>query len=127
MYTDPDQDLAKLWSDLRQKYQLLPTEGVAGRPDYAAKFHLFTNPVYYHNYLMGELFAAQIRHHILTDVVKGHDAAAAMCGHPDVGEYLRKQVFEPGNLYSWKELVTRATGEPLTAKYFAEESINEQR
>lgn len=127
LYADPDQDLAKLWNDLRAKYQLLPIEGTAGRPDYAAKFHLFTNPVYYHNYLMGELFAAQIRHHILANVVKGQDAAGAMCGHPEVGEYLRKQIFEPGNLYSWKELTKRATGEPLTAKYFAEESITERK
>jgi peptidyl-dipeptidase A len=121
LYADPDQDLTKLWTDLRQKYQLLPAGSVAGRPDYAAKFHLFTNPVYYHNYLMGELFAAQIRHRIVTEVMKGQDEATAMCGHPEVGAYLRENVFAPGNLYSWRELVVRATGEPLTAKYFAQE------
>ncbi|HOW71516.1 MAG TPA: M2 family metallopeptidase [Phycisphaerae bacterium] len=127
LYADPEQDLAKLWSDLRRQYQLLAAEGLAGRPDYAAKFHLFTNPVYYHNYLMGELFAAQIRHHLLANVAPGRDAAAMPCGHPEAGEYLRRQVFEPGNRYSWRELITRATGEPLTARYFAEESILEAR
>lgn len=127
LYADPEQDLAKLWSDLRQKYQLLPAGGVVGRPDYAAKFHLFTNPVYYHNYLMGELFAAQVRHRIVTDVVRGQDAVAAMCGHPEVGAYLREQVFGPGNLYSWRELIVRATGERLTTRYFVEESVQDRR
>lgn len=125
LYADPEQDLSRLWSNLRRDYQLLPDEGVAGRPDFAAKFHLFTNPVYYHNYLMGELFAAQIRHQILTKVVPGKGAAGAMCGHPEVGDYLGSQVIGPGNLFSWRELITRASGEPLTAKYFAEESIAE--
>jgi peptidyl-dipeptidase A len=127
LYEDPDQDLSKLWNDLRAKYQLLPSAGVAGRPDYAAKFHLFTNPVYYHNYLMGELFAAQIRHYVVTNVVKGADPAAALCGHPEVGAYLKERVFGPGNLYPWNELTQKATGERLTAKYFAEESIKDGR
>ena len=37
----------------------------------------------------------------------------------EAGEYLRGAVFGPGNLYPWNELTRRATGEPLTAKYFA--------
>lgn len=127
LYEDPEQDLSKLWGDLREKYQLLPSEGVAGRPDYAAKFHLFTNPVYYHNYLMGELFAAQVRHYVVANVVKGGDGPAAMCGRPEVGAYLKERVFRPGNLYSWNELTRRATGEKLTARYFAEESIGSGR
>ena len=124
LYADPDQDLVKLWNDLRQRYQLLDSASVAGRPDFAAKFHLFTNPVYYHNYLLGELFAAQIRNYLLTRVLQGGDAAAGLCGRPEVGAYLREQVFGPGNLYSWRDLTVRATGEPLTAKYFSEESMH---
>jgi peptidyl-dipeptidase A len=124
LYADPEQDLAKLWSDLRQRYQFLDSASVAGRPDFAAKFHLFTNPVYYHNYLLGELFAAQIRNYLLTKVLQGGDTATGLCGRPEVGAYLREQVFGPGNLYSWRDLTVRATGEPLTAKYFSEESMH---
>ncbi|MFH1108440.1 MAG: M2 family metallopeptidase [Planctomycetota bacterium] len=124
LYTDPEQDLAKLWSDLRQRYQLLDPASVAGRPDFAAKFHLFTNPVYYHNYLLGELFAAQIRNYLLTRVLREGDTATGLCGRPEVGAYLREQVFGPGNLYSWRDITVRATGEPLTAKYFSEESMH---
>jgi len=123
LYADPEQDLAKLWGDLRQRYQFLDSASVAGRPDFAAKFHLFTNPVYYHNYLLGELFAAQIRNYLLTRVLQGGDAAAGLCGRSEVGTYLREQIFGPGNLYSWQDLTIRATGEPLTAKYFSAESM----
>jgi peptidyl-dipeptidase A len=123
LYADPEQDLVKLWCDLRQEYQLLDPAAVAGRPDFAAKFHLFTNPVYYHNYLLGELFAAQIRNHLSTRVLPGKAAPVTLVGRPEVGAYLRKQIFEPGNLYAWDDLMVRATGERLTAKYFSAESI----
>jgi peptidyl-dipeptidase A len=123
LYADPEQDLVKLWCDLRQKYQLLDPASVGGRPDFAAKFHLFTNPVYYHNYLLGELFAAQIRNHLLTHVLPGKDAPVTLVGRPEVGTYVREQIFEPGNLYAWNDLMVRATAERLTARYFSAESI----
>ena len=40
-------------------------------------------------------------------------------GRKEAGDYLRKEVFAPGNLYPWKELIRRATGKPLSAKAFA--------
>ena len=122
MYSDPNQDLGKLWWDLKRRYQLLNPPEPASRPDYAAKVHILTNPVYYHSYMMGELFASQVRHFIAHEMLKS-DAARGSCyfGHPEVGTYLRDQVFGPGDLYSWNELTKSATGEPLTAKSFAEE------
>ncbi len=124
MYADPDQDLGKLWWDLKRKYQLLNPPDDTSRPDYAAKVHVITTPVYYHNYLMGELFAAQVKYRITQDVLNGADPRrAAFIGKPQVGEWLRQRVFAPGNLYSWNELTRRATGEPLTPKYFAQEFL----
>ena len=63
-----------------------------------------------------------MRHFIAREVLKS-DAARGSCyfGHPEVGTYLRDQVFGPGDLYRWNELTKSATGEPLTAKSFAEE------
>jgi len=120
MYTKPDQDLGRLWWDLKQRYQLLsPPESVA-RPDYAAKVHVLTTPVYYHNYMMGELFAAQVRHALAREVGGKLDAQrTSFYDHPQVGAFLRDKVFGPGNLYAWHDLTQRATGEPLTARYFA--------
>jgi len=122
MYGDPDQDLGKLWWDLKQRYQLLNPPESVHRPDYAAKTHILSTPVYYHNYLMGELFAAQVRHYIATSVLKAA-APDQNCFYeePRVGEYLRQKIFGPGNLHPWNELTRLATGEPLSPKYFAAE------
>jgi peptidyl-dipeptidase A len=42
---------------------------------------------------------------------------------PDIGEFLRKNVFEPGAVYHWNEMIERATGEPLTPKYFVAQFV----
>ena len=36
-------------------------EGRAAAPDWAAKIHIATNPVYYHNYMLGEMMASQLQ------------------------------------------------------------------
>src|SRR5207302_4136697 len=64
MYEDPDQDLNKLWWDLVEKYQMVKRPPNRSAPDYASKIHLVVAPVYYHNYMMGELFASQVHHTI---------------------------------------------------------------
>lgn len=139
LYGHPDQDLGKLWWDLKAKYQLLPPPETTNRPDYAAKVHILTEPVYYHSYLMGDLFAAQVRNTIAKKVLApsvggtsqpgqsgpAQPAQAQSCffGEPKAGDFLKKEVFGPGNLYSWNDLTKRATGEPLTARYFAEQFV----
>ena len=40
-------------------------------------------------------------------------------GNKDVGEFMKKRVFEPGRTLSWNELTEHATGEKLNAKAFA--------
>lgn len=125
MYDKPDQDLGKLWWDLKKKYQLLNPPETTSRPDYAAKIHVVTAPVYYHSYMMGDLFACQVQHQIASKVLGVSDPLkTSFYGRKEAGDYLRKQIFGPGNLYSWNELTKRATGEPLTAKYFARQYVN---
>lgn len=125
MYTKPDQDPGKLWWDLKKKYQLLNPPDSLDRPDYAAKVHILTAPVYYHSYLMGDLFAAQVHHFIAHDVLGLKDASeTSLYGKPKAGDFLRTKIFGPGNLYSWNELTRLATGEPLTAKYFAKRFVD---
>ena len=36
---------------------------------------------------------------------------------------MREKIFGPGNLHAWNELTKLATGEPLTAKYFARQFV----
>jgi peptidyl-dipeptidase A len=120
MYSDPDQNLGKLWWDLKQRYQLLNPPENTDRPDYAAKMHILTAPVYYHSYVLGDLFAAQLRHYIAREILGLSDPLeTCFYDHPEVGTYFREKISGPGNLYAWNDYVRRAMGEPLTAKYFA--------
>ena len=125
LYGDPNQDLGRLWTDLRKRYQLLISPDPVSRPDYAAKMHVLTHPVYYQSYMLGQLFASQVRSHIARKVLGLAEAnQTSFYGQPKAGAYLRENVFGPGNLYSWTELTQRATGEPLLTRYFVEEYVS---
>ena len=79
-------------------------------------------PAYYHNYLMGELFADQVLHAIARDVLHGVDPSqASFVGNKAVGDFLKERVFEPGRSLDWNALTRHATGEELNAKAFAAE------
>lgn len=122
LYENPDQDLNKLWWDLVEKYQMLRRPEGRNAPDYASKIHIVAAPVYYHNYMMGELFASQVHHTIAREVCGGKDPrSVAYVGDKKVGEFMRTKVIAPGQTLSWNELTKFATGEELTPKAFAKD------
>ena len=77
LYDNPDQDLNTLWWDLVERYQMVNRPEGRNAPDYASKIHIVSAPAYYHNYLMGELFADQVLHAIARDVLNGVDPSKA--------------------------------------------------
>jgi peptidyl-dipeptidase A len=120
MYENPDQDLSKLWWDLVEKYQFVRRPPGRRAPDYASKIHIVSTPVYYHNYMMGQLFASQVHHAIAREVY--HDAdprTVVYVGNKEVGAFMRKRVFEPGRTLTWQALTKHATGAELNARAFA--------
>ena len=122
MYADPEQDLNALWRDLVEKYQLLTYPEGRDEPDWAAKIHIALYPCYYHNYQMGELFASQMHHYIVENITRSGDMVFdSYTGCLDVGRWLSEKIFAPGKLYPWNEMISRATGEKLTAAYWAAE------
>jgi peptidyl-dipeptidase A len=122
MYEKPDQDLNKLWWDLVEKYQLVKRPAGRSAPDYGAKIHICSAPVYYHNYMMGQLFASQVHHTIAREVYDKADPSTVLyIGDKKVGDFMKKKVFETGRTLSWKELMKHATGEELSAKAFAKD------
>lgn len=122
LYDDPARDLNKLWWDLVEKYQLLQRPAGRNAPDYGSKIHIVSAPAYYHNYMMGQLFACQVHATIAREVLKASDAGAAYyTANPKVGQFMRAKVFDPGASLSWNELTKFATGEELNAKAFAAE------
>ncbi len=122
MYADPEQDLNALWRSLVEKYQLLTYPDGRDEPDWAAKIHIALYPCYYHNYQMGELFASQMHHYIVENITRSGDMAFdSYTGCPEVGRWLTENIFAPGKLYPWNEMISRATGEKLTAAWWAAE------
>ncbi len=122
MYENPDQDLNKLWWDLVEKYQRLKRPENRSAPDYASKIHIISAPVYYHNYMMGELFASQLHEAIAREVYEGADPKTVVyVGNTKVGDFLQQKIFNPGRSLSWNELTRFATGMELSAQAFARE------
>ncbi len=124
LYENPDQDLNTLWWDLVERYQLLRRPEGRNEPDWASKIHVALYPAYYHNYLMGQLLASQFHHYVGATVLAAKDPQhASFTGRKEVGAYFIEQVFKPGTRYRWDEMIERATGEKLTAKYYAAQFI----
>lgn len=124
MYANPDQDLNKLWWDLVEKYQLLKKPEGRNNADWASKIHIASYPCYYHNYQLGELLASQLQVYINTHILKvGEYDIVSLSKNPEIGNYLLNNVFRPGAKYQWNDMIKRATGEELTAKYYAGEFL----
>lgn len=74
--------------------------------------------------MLGELFASQLHHHIVSNVFKaGPGDAVAYVGRTQVGDFLREDVFAPGAVYHWNDMIERATGDPLAPKYFVDQFV----
>jgi peptidyl-dipeptidase A len=122
MYENPEQDLNKLWWDMVAKYQMLRRPAGRNAPDYGSKYHIVGAPVYYHNYMMGELFASQVHHAIARKVYKGADPnTVTYVGNKEVGAFMRRHVFEPGRTMTWNELTRFATDADLSPDAFAKD------
>jgi peptidyl-dipeptidase A len=119
MYEDPGQDLNSLWWDMVAKYQMLSKPEGRNMPDWASKIHIALYPCYYHNYLLGEILASQFYGYIAENITPD----LSIVGEKPVGSYLKENVFLPGARYYWNDMIEKATGEKLTAKYYAKQFV----
>ncbi len=110
LYANPDGPHDTRWWDLVERYQLVPRPPGRAAPDWAAKIHIAAAPVYYHNYLYGELIASQLTR-----------TFGSLVGQPEAGAALASRFFAPGASLRWDQLVERATGAPLSAAVLARE------
>ncbi len=122
LYRDPAQDLDALWWSLVERFQGVKRPAGRAAPDWAAKIHFSIAPVYYHNYLLGEMLASQLQDFVLNDVLGGGtDRWDRFCGDPRVGEFFRTRYYAHGKKWNWRELVARATGRPLESRPFIDD------
>jgi peptidyl-dipeptidase A len=120
MYRNPDQDLNSLWWDMVERYQSIRRPENRDSADWAAKLHLALAPVYYQNYLLGGLMAAQLLHHLKTVVLAGRPSEAL---HSDaaVGAWLKEKIFLQGALRPWEDGLEFAVGERMNPAFFTQE------
>lgn len=122
LYANPNRDLNALWWDLVEKYQGLKRPENRSQPDYASKIHIVAAPVYYHNYMMGELFACQVHEALAKELFPGTSPRSVQyVGDKRVGEFMKAKVFGIGKSKPWNELTRHATGADLNPKAFAAE------
>lgn len=125
MYENPDQDLNKLWWDLVEEYQMVKRPEGRDMPDWATKSHIATSPCYYHNYLLGELLASQLNYYMSTQICNSQNFnLQSYYNNKKVGEYLIEKVFKTGAKWHWNTMIKNATGEELTAKYYAMQFVD---
>jgi len=124
LYADPDQDLNRLWWRTVEKYQLVKSPPGRDMPDWAAKIHFTIAPCYYHNYMLGELFASQLHNHLVHNVLKlESDKNVSYVGRKKAGDFITEKIYKANAIYKWNRMIERATGEPLTPKYFVAQFI----
>ncbi|HMS91041.1 MAG TPA: M3 family metallopeptidase [Candidatus Absconditabacterales bacterium] len=125
IYENPDQNLNDLRWDLVETYQMMkrPPQ-LPEAADRASKIHIACYPCYYHNYMLGELLASQLYYHIVGQVLHSTEYTfQSFYNKPEIGEYLKKNIFAVGRTYHWNTMIEMATGEKLTPKYYAQQFV----
>lgn len=119
LYTNPDQDLNGIWWRLVREFQLLSKPEGRDFPDWAAKIHIASSPVYYQNYLLGELMAAQIAEMFEKEAMQKPLKEVSFLNVPAIGKILKERLFRIGCQWKWEKLVPHVTGQPLSPESFA--------
>jgi peptidyl-dipeptidase A len=123
LYGNPGRDdLDRLWWDLVEELQQVPRPENRDAPDWAAKIHLTVAPVYYHNYLLGELIASQLRASIREEVLNGAEPRGYVA-RAELGTFLRDRIFRHGASRHWQDLLQDATGSRLDPEPFISEFV----
>jgi peptidyl-dipeptidase A len=114
LYRNSAKDLNRLWWEYVSRFQKVTPPENRDHADWASKIHLASSPVYYQNYVLGELMASQLLRHIHESVV----GSESYVGNNRIGEYLSENVFKPGSRYEWNSMLKRATREELNPEHF---------
>jgi peptidyl-dipeptidase A len=114
LYENPDRDdLGVLWWDLVERFQEVRRPSAGHRDDdWAAKIHFVGHPAYYQNYLIGEVFGAQLERAV------ERECGGVFPGNRDGGAFLRERMFRPGATLSWRDLIASLSGRPLDPSFY---------
>ncbi|MGQ9845498.1 MAG: M2 family metallopeptidase [Caldisericia bacterium] len=111
MLYETEENINNLWYDFVSQNQFLNIpEERKNKYDWAAKIHFGTNPVYYQNYLLGEMMASQLYFYIKDNISED-------LFNKKIGAFFINKIFKPGASLRWDELLTTSTGETLNPEY----------
>lgn len=111
MLYESEENINNLWYDFVSQNQMLNIpEERRNKYDWAAKIHFGTNPVYYQNYLLGEMMASQLNFYI-------KDNISDDIFNKKIGAFFVNKIFRPGASLRWDELLITSTGETLNPEY----------
>ena len=119
LYRDSSQDLNRLWWEYVERFQKVTPPPDRDHADWASKNHLATSPVYYQNYVLGELMASQLLRYLHHNVVK----LESYVGNPQVGQFLVDRIFKSGARYDWNTMLRKATDEDLNPDHFVAQFV----
>lgn len=113
LYANPHQNLNALWWQMASRYQLIRPPAGRNEPDWAAKIHMALYPVYYQNYMLGQLLSVQIQ-----SAIAQRFGTKSLTGMPEAGQWLIDSVLGPGAKWHWNEMIRRSTGSGLSEQPF---------
>lgn len=110
MYKNPEQDLKKLWHDMKVKYQMRSEKEELDN-GWATIPHFLSHPAYYQNYFRATIIKAQIYNYL-------KEKLGNITENPKTSEILKKELFQYGISMEENELIENMTGKKLTVDYF---------
>jgi peptidyl-dipeptidase A len=103
--------LNRLWSKTRSKYLFVKENET---PQWASQSIFTTHPIYFQNYIIADLIAAQTIAHL-------KDSHGTLLDNPEVSKFLISNYYAPGASIDWQDKIEKATGRKLRA-----EPLNQQ-
>ncbi len=105
-YENPEQNLNKLWSRTQAKY-LFVSENET--PQWAAQSIYTTHPIYFQNYILAEMIAAQTIRCL-------KEKYGQLLKNARIAEFLIQNYYSPGSSVDWPQKIEKATGTKLGAE-----------
>ncbi|HEX7880259.1 MAG TPA: M2 family metallopeptidase [Candidatus Eisenbacteria bacterium] len=121
MYRDPRQDLNRLWWRMARDFQGVEAPPDRNEPDWASKIHLACAPVYYQNYLLGEMTASQLESAARDRL--NSSGTATLVDSKEAGRFLSEQLFRQGARRDWNDTMRHATGAALDPEHWIRQFV----
>jgi len=67
--------------------------------------------------------AVTFNHYIAANILQSGKPGQSYFGNKEVGQFFTDKVFKHGARYNWNTMIEQATGEKLTAKFYAEQFV----